>query len=71
VSPALVDAEAMLRGYDRLRQLAPSEDHIVTGHDPLTTELYPRVPGIEATVLRLHEKPAKTIREAIRARWEE
>ena len=69
VSPALVDAEAMLRGYDRLRQLAASEDHIVTGHDPLTTELYPRVPGIEAVVLRLHEEPVKTIREAIGARW--
>jgi glyoxylase-like metal-dependent hydrolase (beta-lactamase superfamily II) len=69
VSPALVDAEAMLAGYDRLRELADSEDHIITGHDPLTTELYPRVAGLAATVLRLDEKPSRTIREAINARW--
>jgi glyoxylase-like metal-dependent hydrolase (beta-lactamase superfamily II) len=69
VSPAVVDAEAMLRGYDRLRELADSEDHVITGHDPLTSELYPRVPAIDATVLRLHETPAKPIREAIKARW--
>ncbi|HWA19161.1 MAG TPA: N-acyl homoserine lactonase family protein [Devosia sp.] len=69
VSPAVVDVTAMLEGYDRLRELADSEDHIITGHDPLTTELYPRVEGINATVLRLHEPPARTIRDAVKACW--
>jgi glyoxylase-like metal-dependent hydrolase (beta-lactamase superfamily II) len=69
VSPAVVDVTAMLEGYDRLRDLAHSEDHIITGHDPLTTELYPRVEGINATVLRLHEPPSMGIRDAVKARW--
>jgi glyoxylase-like metal-dependent hydrolase (beta-lactamase superfamily II) len=69
ISPIVVDAEAMLRGYDRLRDLADSEDHIITGHDPLVGALYPRVPGISAAVFRVDEPPAKTIREAHRDRW--
>lgn len=67
VSPAVVDAVAMLRGYDRLRELADSEDHIITGHDPLTSKLYLAVTGIDAPVFRLHEPPARNIREAIAA----
>ncbi len=35
------DAEATLRGYDRLRALAASPAHIVPGHDPLVLERYP------------------------------
>lgn len=67
LSPILVDAAAMLRGYDRLYELADSEEHIITGHDPLTTVVYPRVPGIKAEVLALHENPSRPIREALRA----
>jgi glyoxylase-like metal-dependent hydrolase (beta-lactamase superfamily II) len=67
LSPILVDAAAMLRGYDRLYELADSEEHIVTGHDPLTAVVYPRVPGINAEVLALHEAPSMPIREALRA----
>ena len=67
VSPAVVDAAAMLRGYDQLRELADSEDHIITGHDPLTSKLYPRVEDVNAPVFKLHEAPAQTIRHAIAA----
>jgi len=28
-------------GYDRLRRLADSDDHVIPGHDPLVMELYP------------------------------
>lgn len=35
------DAEATLRGYDRLRALAASPAHIVPGHDPLVLQRYP------------------------------
>ena len=68
LSPILVDAEAMLKGYDRLYELADSEDHIITGHDPLTSVLYPRVPGIAAEVFRLDENPSQNIRAALKAR---
>jgi glyoxylase-like metal-dependent hydrolase (beta-lactamase superfamily II) len=67
LSPILVDAEAMLRSYDRLYELADSEEHIITGHDPLTSVIYPRVPGINAEVLAVHEKPSQPIRAALRA----
>lgn len=67
VSPALVDAEAMLRGYDRLRELAASEDHIITGHDPITSLIYPKVPGVEADVYRVDAPPTQSIREAMAA----
>lgn len=41
VHTAVTDVEAMLAGYDRLRSLATSIDHILPGHDPLVCELYP------------------------------
>jgi glyoxylase-like metal-dependent hydrolase (beta-lactamase superfamily II) len=69
VSPAVVDVTAMLEGYDRLRELADSEDHIITGHDPLTSVLYPRVAEVAARVFRLDEAPSKPIREAVRELW--
>ena len=68
VSPAVVDATAMLEGYDRLRELASSEDHIITGHDPLTSVLYPRASNV-VPVFALHEPPNKPIREAVRELW--
>lgn len=41
IFPIVDDQEAVLAGYDRLRQLAPTTRHIVPGHDPLVTALYP------------------------------
>jgi glyoxylase-like metal-dependent hydrolase (beta-lactamase superfamily II) len=70
VSPAVVDAVAMLKGYDRLRELASSLDHIVTGHDPLTSRIYPAVPGIAARVFKLHESPSQSVRQAVDG-WKE
>ena len=35
------DLEALLEGYRTLRRLAPSDDHIVPGHDPLVLARYP------------------------------
>jgi len=67
VSPAVVDAQAMLWGYDRLRELAESEDHIITGHDPITSLIYPKVSGTAAHVLRVDAPPAQSIREAMAA----
>lgn len=67
VSPAVVDARAMLQGYDRLRELASSEDHIITGHDPITSLIYPKVAGVDAPAFRLDAAPSQTIRAAMAA----
>ena len=52
------DVEATLRGYDRLRDLASSDAHIVPGHDPLVMQLYPAAgPGLEGIAVRLDLPP--------------
>jgi hypothetical protein len=39
--------------------LAPDEDHIVPGHDPLVMKLYPAVsPKLEGVVVRLDVPPS-------------
>jgi hypothetical protein len=49
----------MLEGFDRLLALAPSEDHIVPGHDPLVMKLYPAVsPALEGIAVRLDVPPS-------------
>jgi glyoxylase-like metal-dependent hydrolase (beta-lactamase superfamily II) len=47
-----------VQGYRRLRELAPTEDHIVAGHDPLVMRKY-RAPTaeLEGIVVRLDEAP--------------
>ena len=45
--PIVVDAEAMLRGFDTLRALASAPELIVPGHDPLVRDLFPEA-GPEA-----------------------
>lgn len=39
--PIVLDARAMLRGFERLEELADSPDHVVPGHDPLVRAVYP------------------------------
>ena len=39
--PIVLDAQVMLRGFERLEELADSPRHIVPGHDPLVRALYP------------------------------
>ena len=47
----------MLEGFDRLKALAPSPQHIVPGHDPLVMQRYPAVPGLEGIAVRLDLEP--------------
>jgi len=56
----LVASEPAFRGGTcRLLALAPSEDHIVPGHDPLVMKLYPAVsPELEGIVVRLDVPPS-------------
>jgi hypothetical protein len=47
----------MLESFDRLRQVAPSRDHIVPGHDPMVMQLYPGVDGFSDKVVQLDMPP--------------
>ncbi|MDH3702298.1 MAG: N-acyl homoserine lactonase family protein, partial [Alphaproteobacteria bacterium] len=48
----------MLEGFRRLRKLAPSDDHIVPGHDPDVVNRYaPPSPDLDGIVVRLDEPP--------------
>ena len=57
--PIVVDIAAMLESHRRLVQLAGSLDHIVPGHDPLVTRIYPRVAREGVEVFALHESPTR------------
>jgi glyoxylase-like metal-dependent hydrolase (beta-lactamase superfamily II) len=54
----VADVPAMLEGFETLRRLASSEDHIIPGHDPKVMELYPAsAPGLEGIAVRLDADP--------------
>jgi glyoxylase-like metal-dependent hydrolase (beta-lactamase superfamily II) len=56
--PLYTDLEQIVRGYDRLRALAPDLDHIVCGHDSDTIDLYPpAAPDLAGKVVRLDLPP--------------
>jgi glyoxylase-like metal-dependent hydrolase (beta-lactamase superfamily II) len=50
--PVVSDVKDMMAGYDRMKSLASSIDHIVPGHDPLVLQRYPLVAD---TIVRLDE----------------
>jgi glyoxylase-like metal-dependent hydrolase (beta-lactamase superfamily II) len=48
----------MMTAFDRLRDLAPTPDHIVPGHDPQVMQLYPAAsPELDGIVVRLDRDP--------------
>jgi glyoxylase-like metal-dependent hydrolase (beta-lactamase superfamily II) len=58
VFPTTYNLAEVLEGYNTLRKLATSPQHIVPGHDPLVTARYPAAkPGLEGWVLRLDAEP--------------
>ena len=59
VFPIVVDVEAMLDGFSKLRALAESDDHIIPGHDPLVRALYPALAGSDR-IVALHARPKAT-----------
>ncbi len=56
--PIVVDLENMLKGFDRLRELADSDDHIIPGHDPLVCKSYQAVNGYDNRIVALHASPS-------------
>ncbi|WP_454829826.1 N-acyl homoserine lactonase family protein [Paraburkholderia xenovorans] len=53
--PAIHDENEMAVGYDTIRRLAASADHIIPGHDPEVARRYPQVRDLHA--FSLHEAP--------------
>jgi glyoxylase-like metal-dependent hydrolase (beta-lactamase superfamily II) len=59
VFPVTYNVADTLEGYQTLRRLAESENHIVPGHDPIVLTRYPAArPGLEDWVVRLDVRPA-------------
>jgi glyoxylase-like metal-dependent hydrolase (beta-lactamase superfamily II) len=57
--PILCDVGKVLDGYDRLKALADSPEHIVPGHDPLVRQLYPPASDrLRDIIVRLDAQPA-------------
>ena len=58
VFPLTYNIEEVVEGYDTLRRLASSSDHVVPGHDPLVLKRYPAAkPGLKGWVVRLDAEP--------------
>lgn len=55
--PLVVDVAQMVSGYDTLRTLASSDDHIIPGHDPLVRDRYPADNSLADFVHRLDVSP--------------
>ena len=54
VFPNYHDAEGVLAGYDKVRDLADSPDHVIPGHDPKVMEIYPAASeGLAGIAVRL------------------
>jgi glyoxylase-like metal-dependent hydrolase (beta-lactamase superfamily II) len=56
--PVLESVTDMLEGFNTMRRLASSPNHIIPGHDPLVIDRYPAVlPGVD-DIVRLDADPA-------------
>jgi glyoxylase-like metal-dependent hydrolase (beta-lactamase superfamily II) len=54
VFPIVYNVAEVVEGYETLKKLATSPDHIVPGHDPLVLTRYPAAkPGLEGWIARL------------------
>jgi len=54
--PVLYNHHDMLRGYDTLRALAASPQHVIPGHDPLVLQRYPAsLPDSAGWIVRLDQ----------------
>jgi len=58
--PVIFELDTVLAGYDRLKELADSPDHVVPGHDPLVLKYYPAVsPKLDGIAVRLDQAPKR------------
>jgi glyoxylase-like metal-dependent hydrolase (beta-lactamase superfamily II) len=54
--PIVTDVADMIRGYEKIDLLADSKEHVISGHDPLTMEMYQRVGPPELEIVSLSNK---------------
>ena len=58
--PIVFSVADMLAGHDRIASLADSSDHIIPGHDPLVTKIYPAYnDSLNGIVSRLDADPSR------------
>jgi glyoxylase-like metal-dependent hydrolase (beta-lactamase superfamily II) len=58
VFPVVDSVADVLEGYNRVRRLATSADHVVPGHDPLVSAIYPaESEATEGWIVRLDRDP--------------
>jgi glyoxylase-like metal-dependent hydrolase (beta-lactamase superfamily II) len=58
IFPTTYNIAEVLEGYQTIKKLATSRDHIVPGHDPAVKTLYPAArPGLEGWIVRLDVDP--------------
>ena len=58
VFPIIYNLAEVLEGYETLKKLATSREHIVPGHDPVVLKRYPAAkPGLEGWIVRLDVDP--------------
>jgi glyoxylase-like metal-dependent hydrolase (beta-lactamase superfamily II) len=57
--PIVLDIGDMIRGWEIIERLAGHPDRFIPGHDPLVTELYPRV-SEAADAYALHVAPSRS-----------
>jgi glyoxylase-like metal-dependent hydrolase (beta-lactamase superfamily II) len=55
--PIVYHVGDMLRGFDTLRLLADSDDHVVPGHDPQVRQRYAPLAPEESDIVALHRPP--------------
>jgi glyoxylase-like metal-dependent hydrolase (beta-lactamase superfamily II) len=58
IFPITYNVAEVLEGYDALKKLATSAQHVVPGHDPAVLTRYPAAkPGLEGWIARLDAEP--------------
>jgi hypothetical protein len=61
VFPVTYNVGDVLEGYETIKRLADSPDHIIPGHDPDVVRRYPpAAPGLEGLAVRLDVAPGTT-----------
>jgi glyoxylase-like metal-dependent hydrolase (beta-lactamase superfamily II) len=58
IFPLVYNAGDVLEGYEKLKRLSTSKNHLIPGHDPLVLERYPAArAGLEGWIARLDVDP--------------
>lgn len=58
IFPTTYNLAEVVEGYQTLRKLATSREHVVPGHDPMVLARYPAAkPGLEGWIVRLDAEP--------------